>query len=161
MPVLPLVASRMTLPAVSWPDNSAARIMRYAARSFTEPPGLNHSALAKMRTWGNSWPIRSRGMSGVLPIVRSSASVSSEGSRDCSSIVVIGIKKAGGDEGIRTPDLLVANEALYQLSYIPNLVQRHHSKNKHPSQATKPTSECGMPPAKDNTHETQWNKVHP
>ena len=26
----------------------------------------------------------------------------------------------GGGEGIRTPDLLVANEALYQLSYTPN-----------------------------------------
>jgi hypothetical protein len=31
-----------------------------------------------------------------------------------------GSEKAGGDEGIRTPDLLVANEALYQLSYIPS-----------------------------------------
>ena len=26
---------------------------------------------------------------------------------------------AGGAEGIRTPDLLIANETLYQLSYIP------------------------------------------
>ena len=25
----------------------------------------------------------------------------------------------GGDKGIRTPDLLIANETLYQLSYIP------------------------------------------
>ena len=81
-------------------------------------------------------------MSGVFPIVRSSASVSSEGSRDCSPIVVIGIKKAGGDEGIRTPDLLVANEALYQLSYIPNRgAAAHHSKNTPPSQATKPATD--------------------
>jgi hypothetical protein len=28
--------------------------------------------------------------------------------------------KAGGAEGIRTPDLLIANETLYQLSYDPN-----------------------------------------
>ena len=27
--------------------------------------------------------------------------------------------KDGGDKGIRTPDLLIANETLYQLSYIP------------------------------------------
>jgi hypothetical protein len=27
--------------------------------------------------------------------------------------------KAGGAEGIRTPDLLIANETLYQLSYDP------------------------------------------
>ena len=29
--------------------------------------------------------------------------------------------KAGGAEGIRTPDLLIANQPLYQLSYDPNL----------------------------------------
>ena len=28
--------------------------------------------------------------------------------------------RAGGAEGIRTPDLLIANETLYQLSYTPN-----------------------------------------
>jgi hypothetical protein len=30
-------------------------------------------------------------------------------------------KKIGGAEGSRTPDLLIANETLYQLSYDPNL----------------------------------------
>ena len=29
-------------------------------------------------------------------------------------------RKAGGAEGSRTPDLLIANETLYQLSYDPN-----------------------------------------
>ena len=29
-------------------------------------------------------------------------------------------KKIGGAEGSRTPDLLIANETLYQLSYDPN-----------------------------------------
>ena len=29
-------------------------------------------------------------------------------------------KKSGGAEGSRTPDLLIANETLYQLSYDPN-----------------------------------------
>lgn len=28
-------------------------------------------------------------------------------------------RRLGGDKGIRTPDLLIANETLYQLSYIP------------------------------------------
>ena len=32
--------------------------------------------------------------------------------------------KAGGAEGNRTPDLLIANEALYQLSYSPALSAR-------------------------------------
>ena len=31
--------------------------------------------------------------------------------------------KAGGAEGSRTPDLLIANEALYQLSYDPSQFQ--------------------------------------
>ena len=82
------------------------------------------------------------------------------------------LKKAGGDEGIRTPDLLVANEALYQLSYIPSrCAAAHLSKNRHPSQAVKPTPHNsvlrvprtghGMLPAKDITHETEWKQVHP
>ncbi len=29
-------------------------------------------------------------------------------------------KADGGGEGIRTPDLLIANETLYQLSYTPS-----------------------------------------
>ena len=75
---------------------------------------------------------------------------------------VVSTKKAGGDEGIRTPDLLVANEALYQLSYIPNRgAAAHHSKNTPPSQAAKPGPEHGMPPAKDTTHETEWIEDHP
>ena len=32
--------------------------------------------------------------------------------------------KAGGAEGIRTPDLLIANQPLYQLSYDPSLKVR-------------------------------------
>jgi hypothetical protein len=32
--------------------------------------------------------------------------------------------KTGGAEGIRTPDLLIANETLYQLSYDPSLAVR-------------------------------------
>ena len=37
-----------------------------------------------------------------------------EGTGQCGEI------RAGGAEGIRTPDLLIANETLYQLSYAPN-----------------------------------------
>src|SRR5580704_17592677 len=101
-------------------------------------------------------------MSGVLPIVRSSASVSSEGSSECSPIVIYGIEKAGGDEGIRTPDLLVANEALYQLSYIPSRgAAAHLSKNTHPSQAAKPAPKRGTWPANHITHETEGKDVDP
>ena len=31
----------------------------------------------------------------------------------------------GGGKGIRTPDLLTASQALYQLSYTPEAAQRH------------------------------------
>jgi hypothetical protein len=31
-----------------------------------------------------------------------------------------GIPEAGGDEETRTPDLLLAKEMLYQLSYVPS-----------------------------------------
>ena len=34
------------------------------------------------------------------------------------------IGKSGGAMGIRTPDLLIANETLYQLSYDPTRVDR-------------------------------------
>src|SRR5260370_24500925 len=39
-----------------------------AARSFTDPPGLNHSALAKSSMPGRSRVNRSRRNSGVLPM---------------------------------------------------------------------------------------------
>lgn len=31
-------------------------------------------------------------------------------------------RPSGGAKGIRTPDLLIANETLYQLSYSPNVL---------------------------------------
>src|SRR5215472_7964352 len=68
MPVLPLVASRITLPRCNLPERSPSRIIEYAARSFTEPPGLNHSALAQISTLGNSAPSRDRRINGVLPM---------------------------------------------------------------------------------------------
>ena len=37
---------------------------------------------------------------------------------------------SGGAEGNRTPDLLIANEALSQLSYNPNLFARMKSYNQ-------------------------------
>src|SRR3954470_18793655 len=44
MPVLPEVASRIVRWGVRRPDVSPSRIMRAAARSFTDPPGFCHSA---------------------------------------------------------------------------------------------------------------------
>ena len=46
IPVLPDVASRIVLSRVSSPVRSASMTMVSAGRSFTEPPGLYHSALA-------------------------------------------------------------------------------------------------------------------
>jgi len=46
MPVLPDVESRITLSGVSCPVSKAVMIIHRPARSLTEPPGLNHSALA-------------------------------------------------------------------------------------------------------------------
>ena len=46
-PVLPLVGSTMVPPGFSAPLSSAASIMRRAMRSFTEPPGLKYSTLAR------------------------------------------------------------------------------------------------------------------
>ena len=47
----------------------------------------------------------------------------------------------GGDEGIRTPDLLLAKQALSQLSYIPTLWAREDSNLRpHAYQACALTS---------------------
>ena len=43
--------------------------------------------------------------------------------------------KTGGAEGIRTPDLLIANETLYQLSYDPNRKRYEHSIRTRTKQA--------------------------
>jgi hypothetical protein len=72
-------------------------------------------------------------MSGVLPIVRNSASVSAEGRSEV--LPIVSAEKAGGDEGIRTPDLLVANEALYQLSYIPSRFVRASPFQKYTAES--------------------------
>ena len=39
--------------------------------------------------------------------------------------------KNGGAEGSRTPDLLIANETLYQLSYDPNQFYRYSSNDRY------------------------------
>ena len=50
MPVFPDVASRIVRPGVNLPEASPSRIIRAAARSFTEPPGFCHSAFAYSST---------------------------------------------------------------------------------------------------------------
>ncbi len=42
------------------------------------------------------------------------------------------VERNGGREGARTPDLLVANEALSQLSYTPTALKRAYDSNKGP-----------------------------
>src|SRR5690242_12503660 len=72
MPVLPLVASRRLWVGERRPRLRASVTMAEAARSFTEPPGLVHSALP--RIWipeadGPRWSRRpSRRRRGVLPM---------------------------------------------------------------------------------------------
>src|SRR3989442_8012208 len=68
MPVLPDVASRMMRSRVSAPDASPSRIIRAAARSFTDPPGFCHSAFAYSSTPGVSRSRRRSRTSGVRPI---------------------------------------------------------------------------------------------
>src|SRR5262252_8093976 len=69
MPVLPDVESMMVLPGTSLRSARPTSIILRAGRSFTEPPGLKPSSLAKMRTSSRT---RSRTVristSGVLPI---------------------------------------------------------------------------------------------
>ena len=57
----------MILSGVSLPDASPSRIIRAAARSFTDPPGFCHSAFAYSSTPGFSRSNWCRRTSGVLP----------------------------------------------------------------------------------------------
>src|SRR5579885_304817 len=70
MPVLPEVESMITLPGRSSPRSSPTSTILRTARSLTEPPGLNVSSLAKMRTPGRRIPavMRRISSSGVSPI---------------------------------------------------------------------------------------------
>src|SRR6202165_2769055 len=68
MPVLPDVESISVFSGVSAPRLSPSSIIDSAARSLTEPPGLNHSAFAYTSTLGNSLSNMRMRKSGVLPI---------------------------------------------------------------------------------------------
>src|SRR5688572_16331588 len=67
MPVLPDVASRITLPVTSCPDAIPSWIIRSAGRSFTDPPGFCHSAFAYSSTPDSPRSMRRRRMRGVSP----------------------------------------------------------------------------------------------
>src|SRR3990172_3035010 len=68
MPVLPDVESRMVLPGRNFPVRMPSRTIHKAGRSLTDPPGLNPSSLAKMRTFeGSPSVIRGISSSGVSP----------------------------------------------------------------------------------------------
>ena len=66
MPVLPAVPSTMTPPGLSAPRATASRMMKRAARSFTDWPGFMNSALPRMRQPVSALA-RFSSMSGVLP----------------------------------------------------------------------------------------------
>src|SRR5437763_10134421 len=50
-PVLPEVGSTIVPPGLSFPSRSACSIIARPIRSFTEPPGLRYSSLARIRAW--------------------------------------------------------------------------------------------------------------
>ena len=68
MPVLPLVASSRILPALNFALRRPSETMLNAARSFTDPPGLYHSALPNSVTPGRFAVSRSKRRMGVLPM---------------------------------------------------------------------------------------------
>ena len=67
MPVFPLVESSRALPGANFPLRLPSAMILAAARSLTDPPGLNHSAFPNNSTPGRSWTIRSKRSSGVFP----------------------------------------------------------------------------------------------
>src|ERR1700726_543149 len=58
----------MVLPGTNMPLLRPASIIPKAGRSFTEPPGLNHSALPQISTFSNSRPMLASRSRGVLPM---------------------------------------------------------------------------------------------
>src|SRR3954447_11245631 len=65
-PVLPEVGSTIVPPGFSFPSSSAFSIIARPIRSFTEPPGLRYSSLARIRAWPRGESLSSRTI-GVPP----------------------------------------------------------------------------------------------
>jgi hypothetical protein len=82
IPVLPLVASTIVPPGLSWPDLSAASTIATPIRSFTEPAGFWNSSLAAMAAPA---PALSRLIrtSGVLPTMAVTSSWMGNGTTLC------------------------------------------------------------------------------
>src|SRR5438445_8320391 len=51
------------------------------------------------------------------------------------------LRRKTGGKGIRTPDLLIANETLYQLSYTPKIGERLSRRSQLSSSIVRPSSE--------------------
>src|SRR5262245_53418136 len=69
----------MILSRVSFPDRSPSAIIRAAGRSFTEPPGFFHSALAYSSTFRRSASKLVRRINGVFPIKSTIEAVGRDG----------------------------------------------------------------------------------
>ena len=66
--MFPLVESMTVIPGFRRPSARASRSIFRAGRSFTEPPGLKNSSLAKTSTSGPTWAAtRRRRTRGVWP----------------------------------------------------------------------------------------------
>ena len=76
--VLPEDESTMTLPRASAPVRSPSITIEYAARSLTDPPGLNHSHFAQISTPSDTPAIGTR-TRGVRPMVSSTEETTGAG----------------------------------------------------------------------------------
>ncbi len=128
IPVFPLVASKIVLPGSKSPLAIPALIILSAARSLTEPPGLHHSAFAKISTFARCAATRSIRSNGVLPIRSSTPSTL------CS--------RREADSSVRRwRAWLVAvpssNNSTYRISdqFTPNWMQIARRKINHPAGA--------------------------
>ncbi len=85
--MFPLVASRIVLPGYRRPLRSPSRIIRSAARSFTEPPGFKCSAFTNNSTpTGKSRAMFRKRSKGVWPICDSKSAKRLRSSR-CGTMI--------------------------------------------------------------------------
>src|SRR5882672_3708698 len=127
MPVLPEVASMMTLFGVSLPDASPSRIIRAAARSFTDPPGFCHSAFAYNSTPGfsrSNWCRRTRG---VLPIMSRTDEPGARLSTDAVSVEVMSISDR------TSPDFINVSNPVKLARIRVARIPRHDPGHDHPA----------------------------
>src|SRR5687768_5115283 len=120
IPVLPAVPSTTTPPGWRSPRCSASRIMYFAARSLTEPPGFRNSALPSTVQPVSSDALRSR-ISGVLPTASVNSSRTSTG-----RLLRFGGREASGAADRRRVARVERQLKRERLRTVAHLAQRLH-----------------------------------